>query len=384
MIDYALYGKHLLDQNIGLSSFQERANIRFYEACNRMHLSADCIEIKYFSSLAKESFAICNNNRIKVYIDKHQMDSLYMLTLLFYLYGQIDLKYAAYSVIFERTPYFNKRLSFSLLVLQAEKCFLEKNLVQARAYLDAADTQDFTSCFQNIMQTGCRTPEQNFVLNQIRLKGSLQDKSFCFSLNFFVFHELAHAKYYLAEKELSDFTAAVTSLLDFAQRDIDALSEDGLMKMPRIPLEEYVCDVYALYLLFDFVYEHQSDYEIEYMIDSYFISVLNIALINSKESDSILFSEDDFTYAGIRAINTIGALRIIWANERRPLSVLHSVENAMKYAFDRYKNLKVSLDAKWDYLYQHYHISEVEPLSYNDEKSLTADLIKRFSSISKL
>ena len=381
MDDYALYGKHLLDQNIGLSSFRESVNLRLKEACNRMHLSADCIDVKCFCSLAKESFMICNNDRIKVYMDKHQMDSLYMMTLLFYLYGQIDLKYAAYAVIYEKSPYFNKRLSFSLLILQAEKCFLLKNLAQARTYLDAADTQDYASDFQNLIHTDRRTPEQDLILNQIILKGRQQDISFSFSLNFFVFHELAHAKYFLSKKELSEFTAASTFILNCTKRGNDALFEEGLMKIPEIPIEEYVCDTYALYLLFDFIYEHESDYEIEYVIDSYFVSVLNLALINSKESDSILFSEDDYAYAGVRAVNTIEALRIIWANEGRPPSVLLSIESAMKYAFDRFKDLKLSLDTRWNYLYHHYHLSKVEPLSYIEEKSLTADLIGRFSSI---
>lgn len=381
MDDFALYGKHLLDQNVGLSSFRESVTLRLKEACSRMHLSADCIDVKCFCSLAKESFMVPNNNRIKVYMDKHQMDLLYMIPFLFYLYGQIGLKNAPYAVIYEKSPYFNKLLSFSLLILQAEKCFLAKNLVQARMYLDAADMQDYASDFQNLIHTDRRTPGQNLVLNQKIKKDRQQDIFFSFSLNFFVFHELAHAKYYLSKKELSDFTTAVTFILNGTKRGNDALFEDGLMKIPEIPIEEYVCDTYALYLLFDFIYEHESDYEIEYMIDSYFGSVLSLALINSKESDSILLSEDDYAYAGVRAVNTIGALRIIWANEGRPLSVLYSVESAMKYAFDRFKNLKLSLDTRWNYLYHHYHLSKVEPLSYIEEKSLTTDLIRRFSSI---
>lgn len=381
MNDYALYGKHLLAQDVGLSSFRQSVNLRFKEACNRMHLPADCIDVKCFCSLAKESFMICNNDRIRMYMDKHQMDSLYMMTLLFYLYGQIDPKYAAYAVIYKKSPYFNKRLSFSLLVLQAEKCFLAKKLAQARMYLDVADTQDYASDFQNLIHTDRRTPEQDSILNQIILKGRWQDISFAFSLNFFVFHELAHAKYYLSKEELSEFTAAVTFILDCTKKGNDALSEDGLMEIPEIPIEEYVCDTYALHLLFDYIYQHESDYKIEYMIDSYFVSVLNLALINSKESDSILLSEDDYAYAGVRAVNTIGALRIIWANEGRPLSVLRSVESAMKHAFERFKNLKLSLDTRWSNLYHHYHLSKVEPLSYVEEKSLTADLIRRFSSI---
>ncbi len=380
MLDFGLYGKHILNQRVGLDAFSESVDIRFQEACKRMNLPTDCIRIKCFASVEKESFMIQDNNSIKVYIDKHQMDSLYMLTFLFYIYGQIDIKYAAYSLMIENIPYFDLRLSFSLLVLQSEKSFCAKRLVQAQAYLDAAEAQDYASCFESLQQAD--SPMKDLVLSLILLKGRRQDISYSFSLNFFVFHELAHAKYSLAENELDNVAAAVMKLLCCERSIIDVLESNSETEYPKIPIEEYVCDTYALYLLFDFIYEHQSDYEIEFMVDSYFVSVLNIALINSKESNSTLLSEKDYAYAGIRAVKVLSALRILWADEGRPLSLLTSVEQAMKYSFDRFKNLKLSLDNKWEYLYHIHHLEEPESLSTDEENDMITDMLQRLSNVS--
>ena len=385
MHDFILYGKYLLKEKDGLSSFKESVDIRFQEACKRMNLSPDNIDIKCFSSLEKESFMIQDNNRIKVYMDKHQMDSLYMLTNLLYVYGKIDLKYAVYSIILKRVPYFETRLSFSLLLLQAEKCFCVKKLMQAQTYLDAAETQDLTSCFKDIienLESDLPEPENELILDILLHVGRRQDINYAFSLNFFVFHELAHAKYTLSKNELAIFTETVESFLSIQMREADNFWDDSVIQRPKIPIEEYVCDIYALYLLFDYVYEQQSDYEIEFMIDSYFAAVLNIALIHSKESDRILFSENDYVYAAVRAINVTAALRIIWAREGKPFSLLIGVEHATKDLFDRFNNVRQSLDKKWRCLYHLHHVEEPESLTIDEEHALIGHIIQRLSNIS--
>ena len=42
MIDFILYKKHLLDQEIGLDAFRESVDIRFQNAIKRMGLSSEC------------------------------------------------------------------------------------------------------------------------------------------------------------------------------------------------------------------------------------------------------------------------------------------------------------------------------------------------------
>lgn len=379
--DYALYGKHLLNRSADISAFQESVKIRFHSACKQMALDPDSINVKCFSSLSKESFIIYNKNETNVYMDNHQVDSLYMLTLLFYLYGQINFKYPFYRLIFEIIPYFNKRTDYCLLLLQAEKCFLSKKLIQARVYLDACKNYDYASYTKHITALNDLSDEQAFTLNLILLKGRQQDICIAFSLNFFVYHELAHAKYYLMKDSLSVFTNTVFQSLIASKPYIDLLFKNSNLTKPNIPIEEYVCDVYALYLLYDLIYEHYSDYETKYMIDSYSVSILNITLINSKTSDNILFSEDDYIYACFRTTIVLCALRMLWINEKRSVQLLQSIENAINDSFVRFKNFKFSLDTKWNELYSLYHINSTETLSYEEENRLTKELVRRFEEV---
>ena len=382
MIDFILYKKHLLDQEVGLDAFRESVDIRFQNAIKRMGLSSECIDIKCFCSVNKECVMTPTNGKMRIYMDKHQMDLLYGLTLFFYLYGHIDVKYAAYHYVFRIFPYFEKRLSYFLLVMQAEKCFCAKRLALSKAYLDAADAIDYKSYFPK--ESEADTLENQFLLNLLWNKGEKQDISYCFSLNFFVFHELSHAKYTLAPDDLKRFEEAVGYFLNSTdyQELVYSFGEGLNLHCPDIPIEECICDVYALYLLFDFVYENASDYHFEYMLDSYFVSVLILALVNSKQAYCDLLSEEEYAYAGKRAVYAIAALGIIWMSEGRPLNMQMSLGKSTHYSFDRFKNLKLTLDHSWGRLYSQFHLNEQPSMSIDEERSLAQELIHRFSKIS--
>ena len=377
--DYILYGKKLLTQEEDrLPAFIQSVQLRTDEAIKRMNLPSDKIITTCICSIEKESFIIQDNDNILIYMDKHQMDSLFMLTLLYYLYGQIDIKYGLFMQMYEIFPYFEKRLSFALLVLQAEKCFNRGDLAQAEAYMDAADRQEYALEFAKLRE---EKPEDfHFIANLLNTKGVRQDISYALSLNFFVFHEYAHAKYTLAREDLACFIDAVEEILFSSESAYDYLFEAYSMERPVIPIEEYVCDTYALYLLFDFVYEQIKDYETERMVDSYFISVLNLALIHCNNSSTML-SEDDYLYASFRAIHAIRALLLLWEKENRPPSVIRSIEKAMGYSYQRYKNLKLTMDTKWHQLFVQHHKTTKNVLSYNEEKTLASQLINRFSQV---
>ena len=377
--DYILYGKKLLVQEEDrLPAFIQSVQLRTDEAIKRMKLPSEKIITTCICSIEKESFIIQDNDNILVYMDKHQMDSLFMLMLLYDLYGQVDIKYGLFMHMYEAFPYFEKRLSFALLVLQAEKCFNRGDLVQAEAYMDAADRQEYALEFTKLCE---KKPEDfRFVANLINTKGIRQDISYCFALNFYVFHEYAHAKYTLAKEDLTYFINAVEEILFSSESVYDYLFDACSMERPVIPIEEYVCDTYSLYLLFDFVYEQTKDYEAERMVDSYFISVLNLALIHCNNSIKML-SEDDYLYASFRAIHAIRALLLLWEKENRPSSAIRSIEKVMGYSYQRYKNLKLTIDTKWRQLFVQHHKTTKAILSYNEEKTLASQLINRFSRV---
>lgn len=218
MDDWFLLGKLMLNQQSMLEGFRKSVLTRADEACKRMGLSKDLYEIRCFCSLDKESFTVNDDGRHIVFIDKHQMDSVFCLTMLYYLYGQPDIKYGIYSFLYERFPYFTKRLAYSLLVLQSEKCVLQRNLLQAKAYLCAAQTKNFVKELRRIQNRRDTSPEFDAVFSLIFLKSQKQDACFRDALTFFVFHELAHVKYAIEKNAMSHIEKVLTVVLSHAGR----------------------------------------------------------------------------------------------------------------------------------------------------------------------
>ena len=378
--DYALYGKKLLD--IGtekMQAFERSVNLRVDDACRRMKLRRDQLQVICFASAEKESFAVREGDVIRIYMDKHQMDHLYMLTFLYYLHGQVDIKNRIYLALTQQFPYFEKRICTVLLLIQAEKCFNRKELFQAKRYLDALSKFDSRDDLQNLRQID---PDKcAFISNLIVLKGMRQDACFAFSLNFFVFHEIAHAKYTLSHESLCDFGLAVEAALDIFGGEFDEIYEEYGEIKPDIPFEEYICDTYALYLLFDFVFSQSQRYEQELVIESYFISVLNLALVSSRTGDQELMEGERYQYASYRAVHVIYAVMLLWSMEGRPWKDIEAIQGSTIYAFKKYKNLKESLDNNWSTLYNRFHANSDETLGRQEEKKLIDELYDRFSKI---
>lgn len=100
--------------------------------------------------------------------------------------------------------------------------------------------------------------------------------------NFYIFHELAHVKL-LLDLDLRKFFLAlvenqVINLCKFEDALVSSVVDAALL-----PKEDIACDAYALSLLFNFIYEKTTDYDIEFMVDSYIFSVLSLT-----ELDTIL------------------------------------------------------------------------------------------------
>ena len=150
---------------------------------------------------------------------------------------------------------------------------------------------------------------------------------------------------------------------------------------PQIPTEEYVCDVFALYHLFEMVFEHYQSYRTAQIVDSYFVSVLNIGLVNSSNRDDVLISETEFVYACTRAINTIRVLVELWIADGKEAELLGSIQTAMLYTYQRYRNLLETLDDEWTQLRAKYSSGTTNNISLDEEETLIEDLVMQLSAI---
>ena len=378
--EYILYGKKLLNQDPkNVLAFNKSVQLRVDEAVKRMNLPSDRIISTCISSMEKESFFVKDRNDLLIYMDKHQMDMLYMLALLYEMYGKVGMRYELYMQIYQRYPYFEKKLSFFLLVLQAEKCLNRGDTAEAKKFLDLADSQGVESEVLDLLKD--YGEDYDWVFSLLFPMENRRDVQAAFYLNFFVFHECAHAKYTIQQEELKEFVRVVEEGTRSLERVSDLLFADCELKKPSIPLEEYVCDTYALYILFDYIFEQSGDYEIERMLESYFVSIVNAALVHSDPGGCELLSADEYIHACVRAIRGIDALLRLWRKENRLKSLIDEVMKTQIYIFSRYKQLKKHMENQWMKLLEEHGHPTNEILSYDDERALVSQLVERFSLI---
>lgn len=371
---YALLGRHKLDHVNRLTSFKVSIMLRINEACKAMDLSPDSINLVCFSSMSKESFMVYSNSKSSIYFDIHQIDSLNMLASLFYYFGKYPLKATLFLPMYDQFPYIKKRLAFSLLILQAEKCFLCKDLSQADAYLKASTHFDYTNDLHWWKDEKDLSPTQDFLRNLVLLNSDAQNRFINYTLSFLVFHELAHVKYQTDKQSIESVITSVDSIIQIF------FSSNPDVKV-TIPIEEYICDAYALYTLFEYLYRHLGDYDFENVITSYYMSALNVALINSKETEDALISDIEYTEASTRAIISIASLCNIWASEKKEPKLSHSLIKAMEYTSAQFSMFKNTLQAAWAVLYSKYHVDNRASLTYDEEKNMISSLLSRFSNV---
>ncbi|MBQ8554785.1 MAG: hypothetical protein IJ438_02820, partial [Clostridia bacterium] len=183
------------------------------------------------------------------------------------------------------------------------------------------------------------------------------------------------------QHELQLFIDAVERTQSLTEHSAQTIFEPVFSTKTSISIEEGVCDTYALYLLFDYVHEHLGHYDIEHMIDGYFASVLNLALVHCNSEDKVLITDRDYIYAGMRAILSIKALSLIWLLENRSSVEINALESAMDYSFNRYRGMKSTLDDNWSKLFSKYRIKARESLPHTDKAAVSKQLLSRFSSV---
>lgn len=378
--DFALYGKRILEVNQeNRAAFEETVEIRVAEACARMGLRRNQFRIRCFSSIEKESFMMHSGDDMCVYMDKHQMDQLFMLTFLFSIYGQMDIKSGIYTAMLSGFPYFRMRICDSLLLLQAERSFMRSDLFRAQQYLDARQEYDAMTEYEKAFQEDALKGE--FLSALICKVGHRQDACISIAVSFFVFHELAHVKYNTSPENMTYYRLAVEAVQNALDRPYsNILKRFGSMK-PKISLEEYVCDTYALYLLFDYIHEKSGSYESGQVLDSYFASVVNLALIGCEEGDAVLLSDKSYLHAADRAIHVIQSLLLLWTAEERPDKDIKAVYNSLQYAYEKYRNYMKNMNRTWDALYCSLPAPKSATLKDSEREKLTEELMERFSAV---
>lgn len=199
--------------------------------------------------------------------DEHHFELLSAMTLLFYMYGQTELPrqtHAHFMNAVLKTP--KKRLSRTIAILLSEKSLLMSNCTQALHYLSLLQKIAITPADYQGVGGGLEHGWFSYDYHNLNIARS-------FNMNFYVYHELAHIKAKIDPKAFSAYSTIVT--------DTIKTNPSSEFEKDSVSIEELACDVYALDLLFDYVVKTGGQYYVEYMVDSYVISITNLIIMDS-------------------------------------------------------------------------------------------------------
>mgnify|MGYP000822556757 CR=1 FL=1 len=260
------------------TSVQERLDC----GIDMMNIPGEKIETIYCSSLNKHT---CIQHDLSIpdksflVVDEHLHEVLSSLLLLFYMFGYHDYKYYIVSAaVGEALILPQKRLNLIAVLLQAEKYLLDGNATAA--LLLANKFKDYSSDKENKDELSGLESELErdyFLIKYLKVQHAMP-----YVANFYIFHELAHVKLSLdLDLRRSFFKLVENQITNLC------IFEDkvgcNVVDVALLPKEDIACDAYALFLLFNFIYEKTANYDFEFMVDSYIFSVLSLT-----ELDTIL------------------------------------------------------------------------------------------------
>lgn len=291
-------------------------------------LEKEKIEPIFCSSINKHTclLTVSDDPEVQLIIfDEHHVQLLRSMNLLFYMYGQNDFKQQFISLVmdkFFKTP--KKRLYQVALILLAEKSILEANqtralhfLEQLNEYIISADDYDG------------EVGDADF--NWFLLKSCREEIAYSFVLNFYVYHELAHVKAKQNPHTFSVYSNHVSSIFEQYKREYNGFNENF-----NISIEELTCDMYALDLLFDFVFEAGGDYNYEDMVDSFIVAVANLTIMDSVSALIDIKKQYDNSWLRINIV--LDALSIYKNKMLGNTNFGESIHNCRDYCYMRYKN----------------------------------------------
>lgn len=293
--------KALLEERLILKKdisdvFIQSMQIRFDLGIKMMRLAESDIFCVFCSSINKHTCVESIDGYKKKYLilDEHHMDLLGALNIVFFMYGRDDFTSPIFRLLNERLDIPKKRLRKVVAILISEQNVLQGNITRATALLDE---------FSNISLDFSDDEKGRANLDWYILKSNRAMTMQALVMNFYVFHELAHIKNYSEDESIPFYYELYYDY--FRKRMSGADFEDYL---ERLPVEDVICDAYALDLLFDYMYEKGHEYYIPDMVESYVCSVLNLTLMDSVigHGEEITTWEVICWFRIIASINVVG------------------------------------------------------------------------------
>ena len=332
LIRNSLLADRLTLRNDVSDIFLKNMKLRLEYGISKFGLFDNNIEPVYCSSINKHTCVeILNDDPSTFYLmlDEHHLEVLGAMDRLFYMYGQNDIKSPVLNFVMKevlRTP--EKRLFQTAILLLAERSLLDGNATRALAYLDKI--KDYM-----ITDTDWDGNVGLFDLDWFILKERRAEISHGLIMNYYVFHELAHIKAQYESSVFSEYKINVCDIIDLMWSRPQFKS---WFDKTKIPVEDVACDVYALDLLFDFMYEEGGDYQFGYMVDSYISAITNLTIMDSVISHKEI--EDWYTGCWMRIIMTLNTLALCKSEQQGHLTFFESIQHCLNYGYIGYTNYR--------------------------------------------
>lgn len=317
--------------------FVTNIKLRYVTAVEMMEIDESNLETIYCSSINKHTCVVSKDNNNYLIFDEHHMEVLNALNVLYYLYGQPKFKKLFCDLILSRNNYFAKRLKATVLTIITEQQLLNGNMKNALKYAKELEKISL------IVEEG-----KDVAFSLLMLKMRKVDDAQAFSLNFYVFHEMAHVKHKQNPscfEKIEDVCSDVYALLIPLLKDVSVEEYKVYLN-----LQECACDIYALMKLIYYMDENTEKAEKNdltyYMIESYMISITNIVVMDSVyQREDICLSEVYFG-AYLRIILVINTLGIMLENDEYD-NVLYQFQNIMRIVREQHENYKIDVDTMW-------------------------------------
>lgn len=356
------------------TEFIQNMRMRLDYGINKMGLNSIPIKPVYCSTVNKHTCVeMLNGHHGEYYLilDEHHLELLGCMNLLFYMFGQHDIKQPFLRMnmtLGMKTP--DKRLKGTASILLSEKSLLEGNATKAAAFLKVYKqnkivTEDFKG------QRG------ELDLDWFLLKERRAEVAHGLIKNYYVFHELAHIKNNCDKKALTTYKIFIKTFL--ANMSYNHEFDHFINSLPE---DDIACDAYALDLLFDFMYEQGGDYQFEFMVESFISAVTNLTIMDSviSHEDNV---EDWYTVCWFRIIIALNLVALQKDIRDDSPNFSSAIENCIEYGHMKFKNYKEEVVSVIDELIGCYEdIPErylVRSCEWKDEMTMVLEIIASIS-----
>ena len=329
-----LANRHILNQECR-ESFYINMSERLTSGIKVMGLEDIQIALVYCSSLNKHTCIETIQEIPDTYffvLDGHLQEMLSSLGYLFYAFGTNDFKNASWTNLLEMLPAHQKRLKSTACLFLAEKSLIDCNLNKAEYYMD-----EFDKCRLN--NDDYKGEFGKYELNLFMLKFEREKMAEAFSMNFYVFHELAHIVYAKKRNQMDECISAYHSYSDTFEEMYHSAIKAFPDEKVDYPYEDIICDAYALVLLFEMVYENYKEFNYEYMVNSYICPITNLTILDSIITRDHV-SETWYVLCWVRIMAALNIAGTVLSIRKENPKILFDIQNRMEHCHMVYKNFK--------------------------------------------